>query len=107
MPLRIDTSKCTNEPEPQFMRQIADVMYAVGVGQLRNEEEAQKLYRRLQMLMIARNERASTLQYSVIERYIGCHTNVSDVSDFQFNKSIILEITKTANHRLNLSMGGK
>lgn len=107
MPLRIDTTKCQNV-DPNFMRDLANIMYAVGVGQIRNEDEAKKLYRRYYMLRLARNETNdyTLFPYAMMERYIGAHTNVSDVSDFQFGKSLILEMTKTANARLNHEMGG-
>lgn len=109
MPLRIDTTKCEN-PDPKYNEVIANAMYAVGVGQIRNEDEAMKLFRRLYTLRLARNELQSVmsiLPYGMIERFIGAHTNVSDVSDFQFNKSLILELNKTANARLNYEMGGQ
>jgi hypothetical protein len=86
------------------MEALANIMYAVGVGQIRNEDEAHKLYQRYVMLRVARNDIESTISLfplSMIKRYIGAHTNVSDVSDFQFNKSLIAELSHTAD--LNLS----
>jgi hypothetical protein len=108
MPLHIDTTKC-EDPDTNYTRTVADIMYAVGVGQIRNEDEAMKLYRRYYMLRLSRNDISGSwalVPYSVIYRFIGAHTNVSDVSDFQFNKSLILELNKTANSYLNRELGG-
>lgn len=98
MPLRIDTSKC-KDIDTNYMRIVADTMYAVGVGQIRNEDEARKLYRRYYMLRLSRNDiphAMALVPYSVFHSYIGAHTNVSDVSDFQFGKSLLLEMNRTA-----------
>lgn len=103
MPLRIDTTKCT-DPDPAYMETLANIMYAVGVGQIRNEDEATKIYQRYVMLRISRNDAQSTISLfplSMIKRFIGAHTNVSDVTDFQFNKSLIMELNRTADANLS------
>lgn len=108
MPLRIDTSKCETQLSPEHMEALAHIMYAVGVGQIRNEDEALKLYRRYYMLRLSRNDiphAISLFPLGMMIAAVGAHTNVSDVSDFQFNKSLIAEMTKTANSRVNIEMG--
>jgi len=104
MPLRIDTSKCEKDLSPEHMEALAHIMYAVGVGQIRNEDEAKKLYRRYYMLRLSRNDIPSIISlfpYGMMRSAIGAHTNVSDVSDFQFNKQLIASLRETADHQLD------
>lgn len=105
MPLRIDTTKCDLDERTAdtYTRTIADIMYSVGVGQIRNEDEAKKLYRRYYMSRLAANQiphAMSLVPFHVMRRFIGAHTNVSDVSDFQFNKGLIHLLTSTADAKL-------
>lgn len=109
MPLRIDTSKCDPEKvDTDFMRTLAEIMYAVGVGQIRDEAEAKKLYRRYVKLRIVRDDMPqSQLQlfpYAMMHNYIGAHTNVSDVSDFQFGKQLLAALAESADVRLAAEM---
>lgn len=109
MPLRIDTTKCKphTERDESFMEALANIMYVVGVGQIRNEDEAKKLYRRYYMYRLAHNDIPSNLAlfpYAMMRTYVGAHTNVSDVSDFQFNKTLIAAMRETADLRLEKEM---
>jgi hypothetical protein len=109
MPLRIDTSKCEphTERDETFMEALANIMYAVGVGQIRDENECRKLYRRYYMLRLSSNDipsAAALFPYAMMRKYIGAHTNVSDVSDFQFNKHLVSALRESADLRLDKEM---
>lgn len=110
MPLRIDTSKCEphTERDTSFMEALAHIMYAVGVGQIRNEEECRKLYRRYYMLRLARNDMGggvvSLFPYAMMQKYIGAHTNVTDESDFKFNKQLVSALRESADRRLDTEL---
>jgi hypothetical protein len=95
MPLRIDTTKCTGQ-DPAYNRTIADAMYWVGVGQLRNRDEARKFYHRYVVANLVRKTYDFPLTWAIVETFVGSHTNVSDMSDHKFKQACLLELDQTA-----------
>jgi len=78
---------------------MASWMYVTGVGQIRDEQERIKFLRRATEFQIATGTDHKPLidfLEPLSRDYIGCHTNVSDVTDFQWGKKLLTELRDTS-----------
>jgi hypothetical protein len=89
MPLNIDTTACVGQ-NPEINYHVAMAMYNTGVSDLKTQADADELYIRYRMMHLALNTlpTARILTYAEISSFVGCHTNVSRYTPFQWGKMV-------------------